>query len=171
MKNPSGAYRLILPALVIAFIAISVAEVWLLTVVGSWIGIPWTLAVLIAEALIGSWLLRREGRKSWQALVAAYEAGKMPTGHLADAALVLAGGIMLILPGFFTDVIGLIFLLPVTRPLARRALGWLVARSLAWAGVNPRQPRDPRVVTGEVVPPSNERSAQPSGEVITGEIE
>ena len=91
--------RLLLPLLVMGFILISVAEVWLLTAVGSRIGVPWTLAILVAEALVGSWLMRREGRKAWAALSDAYATGKMPTGQLADAALVLVGGIMLILPG------------------------------------------------------------------------
>jgi UPF0716 protein FxsA len=173
VKNPQGAYRLLLPMMVVAFIAISIAEVWLLTLVGGWIGVPWTLAILVAEALVGSWLLRREGRKSWSALVAAYQAGRVPTGQLADAALVLVGGIMLILPGFFTDIIGLIFLLPFTRPLARKALGWLVARSVARAGVDVgglRARPGPGVVPGEVVdqPP---KKGDPGPEVISGEIE
>lgn len=175
MNSPRGAYRLLLPALVVSFIVVSVAEVWLLTIVGGWIGVPWTLLILIVEALVGAWLLRREGRKSWDALVAAYQAGRTPTGHLADAALVLAGGIMLILPGFFTDFIGLIFLLPLTRPLARRALGWLVARSVARSGLSLSHLQAKNVsgvVPGEVVenapqPPK----PQPSPEVISGEIE
>ena len=145
------------------------------TVVGGWIGVPWTLLIIVVEALVGAWLLRREGRKSWDALVAAYQAGRTPTGHLADAALVLAGGIMLILPGFFTDFIGLVFLLPLTRPLARRALGWLVARSVARSGLNLsdlQAKNASRVVPGEVV----ENAPQPpkpksSPEVISGEIE
>lgn len=164
--------RLFLPIVVVGFIVISVAEVWLLTIVGSWIGVPWTLAILVAEAVVGAWLLRREGRKSWQALVAAYEAGRMPTGHLADAALVLVGGIMLILPGFFTDIIGLFFLLPTSRPLARKGLGWVVARSASWAGVDLRNLRasQPGVVPGEVV---DDQTTSPHGEdgAISGEIE
>lgn len=172
MRNPQGAYRLILPAMVIAFIVISIAEVWLLTIVGGWIGVPWTLAILVAEALIGSWLLRSEGRKSWSALVQAYEAGRVPTGQLADAALVLVGGIMLILPGFFTDVIGLVFLLPFTRPLARKAVGWVVARSVARTGIDVRRfsaRSGPGVVPGEVVEPTNKPDS--GSEPISGEIE
>lgn len=173
MKGAPGAYRLLLPILVVGFIVISIAEVWLLTVVGGWIGIPWTLAILVAEALVGSWLLRSEGRKSWTALVSAYEAGRVPTGQLADAALVLAGGIMLILPGFFTDIIGLFFLLPFTRPLARKAVGWLVARSVARAGIDVRgfsTRQGPGVVPGEVVDPPT-RKDDPGSQVISGEIE
>ncbi len=175
MKNPQGAYRLLLPALVISFILISVAEVWLLTLVGGWIGLGWTLLILVAEAFLGAWLLRREGRKSWSALAKAYEAGRTPTGHLADAALVLAGGIMLILPGFFTDIIGLVFLLPFTRPLARKALGWVVARQMSRAGLDlgSALPKNaPGVVPGEVVEDRAPKSpTQADRDVISGEIE
>ena len=155
---PTNPYRMLLFALVAGFIVLSVAEVWLLTVVGTAVGVGWTLAILLAEAVVGAVLLRHEGRKSWRALVAAYEAGRVPTGQLADAALVLAGGIMLILPGFVTDIVGLIFLLPFTRPYARKSVGWIVAHSAlrdaprgtgSWPGSGSTS--DPRVVPGEVV--------------------
>lgn len=161
MSSPRSPYRLLLPALVLLFILISVAEVWVLTAVGTLIGVVPTVMILIAEALVGSWLLRREGRKSWQALVAAYGSGRMPTGQLADAALVLTGGTLLIVPGFFTDLLGLVFMVPFTRRLSRKGLGWLVARYLAGNGMtlgqfqargNPSQTAsNPSIVKGEVV--------------------
>lgn len=160
--------RWLLPALVVGFITISIAEVWLLTTVGQLIGVLPTLAILIAEALLGTWLLRREGTKAWRALVDAYGTGRMPSGQLADAALVLVGGIMLILPGFFTDVIGLACLLPWTRPLARRAIGMLIARQAARTGLDLRIPRSQfdsgTVVEGQTVdqpPPSDDPRALP----------
>jgi Protein affecting phage T7 exclusion by the F plasmid len=122
------AKRWVLPVLVLGFIAISILEVWLLTLVGTRIGIGWTVAILIAEAVLGSWLLVREGRKAWSALWDALSLGRMPSGQLADAALVLVGGMFLILPGFFTDIIGLVFLIPFSRPYARRVLGFMIAR-------------------------------------------
>lgn len=167
--------RLLLPLLVIGFILVSVAEVWLLTAVGSRIGVPWTLAILFAEALVGAWLMRREGRKAWAALSDAYTTGRMPTGQLADAALVLVGGIMLILPGFFTDVIGLVFLLPFTRPLARRLIGLLLARQVAKQGLDVGGMRarfaPGTVIEGETVdtPPTKESTQDPR--VVKGEIE
>lgn len=159
-----------MPILVIGFILVSVAEVWLLTLVGGLIGVPWTLTILVAEALVGAWLLRREGRKSWRALTDAYQAGRMPTGHLADAALVLTGGLMLILPGFLTDVIGLFLLLPATRPLARKAVGWCVARSAAWAGLDVSSIRN-GVIPGEVVEPTERPTDPTDPDVISGEVE
>jgi UPF0716 protein FxsA len=171
--SPAAPRRWLLPALVAGFILVSVVEVWLLTLVGERIGLVPTLAILVAEALVGAWLLRREGSKAWRALIDAYGTGRMPTGQLADAALVLVGGIMLILPGFFTDLIGLVFLLPWTRPLARRAIGFLVARHAARSGLDLGGMRatyhQGTVITGETVdgPPASE----PDPEVIRGEIE
>jgi UPF0716 protein FxsA len=166
--------RLLLPLLVLGFILVSVAEVWLLTAVGSRIGVPWTLAILVAEALVGVWLMRREGRKAWAALSDAYATGKMPTGQLADAALVLVGGIMLILPGFFTDGIGLICLLPFTRPLARRLIGLILARQVAKQGLDVGVMRarfaPNTVVEGEAVDTSPTEPEQDQ-QVIRGELE
>lgn len=178
MTGPVPARRRwLLPALVAGFILVSVLEVWLLTEVGERIGLLPTLAILIVEAVIGAWLMRREGRKAWQALVDAYGTGKMPTGQLADAALILVGGIMLILPGFFTDLIGLVFLLPWTRPLARRAIGFLVARHAARNGLGVNIIRassgNGTVIRGETVDdaaaPPPDGPADPT--VIRGEIE
>jgi UPF0716 protein FxsA len=174
-----GRRRWLLPGLVFAFILVSVAEVWLLSAVGQRIGVLPTLAILIAEAALGAWLMRREGTKAWRALTDAYGTGRMPTGQLADAALVLVGGIMLILPGFFTDVLGLVCLLPWTRPLARRVVGSVIARQAARGGVNPgalRAQYGPgTVIPGETVeePPAGSDRAQPPPDprVIRGEVE
>ena len=113
---------------VILLVAIPTFEVWLLVQVGNTIGLLPTLVILFAEAVIGAWLMRREGGRAWQALMAAFTTGKVPTGELADAALILVGGVLLMLPGFATDIIGFVFLLPITRPLARRMVAFFVAR-------------------------------------------
>jgi len=176
MSRTTAGSRWVLPALVAAFILVAVAEVWLLTFVGSRIGLLPTLVILIVEALVGSWLLRREGSKAWTALTQAYTTGRMPTGELADAGLVLLGGIMLILPGFFTDVIGLFFLLPYTRPLARKSLGFLIARQAAKSGVDfsvIRAKYGPgTVIRGETVD-DPAASTEPTAKdvVVQGEIE
>ena len=145
----------LLPVLVAVFLAVAIVEVWLLTLIGTRIGVLPTLLVLFAEAFLGAWLMSREGRKAWRALVEAYSTGRLPSGQLADAALVLVGGLLLILPGFLTDVIGLVFLLPWSRPLARRAVGILIARhsqaSSSPNGSAPPRADDPQVIPGEVV--------------------
>jgi UPF0716 protein FxsA len=167
--------RFLLPLLVGAFVLVSVAEVWLLTVVGVRIGILPTLLILVAEAALGAWLMRREGSKAWRALVDAYSTGRMPSGQLADAALVLVGGIMLILPGFFTDVIGLVFLLPWTRPFARRLIGFVIARHAARQGVDfgaiRAQFSPDTVVEGQTVEQPDPGPSADGPQVIRGEIE
>ncbi len=121
----------VLPVLLVLLIAVPIIEVWLLIQVGSVIGVLPTIAILVAEALLGGWLMRREGGRAWAALNEAFGTGKMPTGELADAALILVGGVLLMLPGFVTDVFGFFFLLPFTRPLARKLLAFVVARRTA----------------------------------------
>lgn len=175
MTGPAPARRrLLLPLLVVAFIAVSVLEVWLLTAVAARITVWATVAILIVEALVGAWLMRREGSKAWKALVDAYSTGRMPSGQLADAALVLVGGMMLILPGFFTDLIGLACLLPVTRPYTRRVLGSLMARHAARSGLDlgllRARLQPDTVIRGETV--EDPRSTrEPPPRVIRGEVE
>ena len=87
--------------------------------------------------------------------MARFASGTMPTDELADAALVLVGGVLLMVPGFITDIFGLFFLLPFTRPLARRLLGYVVARRVAAMGVDVAviraQTDRTNIVPGEVV--------------------
>lgn len=168
--------RLLLPLLVLGFILISVAEVWLLTAVASRITVFATLAILIAEAIVGAWLLRHEGSKAWRALLDAYGTGRLPSGQLADAALVLVGGILLILPGFFTDLIGLVCLIPATRPFARRVLGSLIARHAARSGIDieviQAKYGPGTVIPGETVEdPSPQPKPDADPNVIRGELE
>ncbi|MFZ1412745.1 MAG: FxsA family protein [Micropruina sp.] len=167
----------LLPLILVGFIAVPILEVWLLTVVGTQIGLLPTVGILIAEAALGAWLMRREGAKAWKALQDSFNSGKMPAGELADAALVLVGGVLLMLPGFFTDVIGLLFLLPFTRPLARALIGFVIARQVAKSGVDlsamrVRMDRS-TVIEGETVPDPSPNSPKPSdpNTVIKGEVE
>lgn len=119
---------------VILVVAVPALEIWLLVQVGQRIGLLPTLLILFGEAVLGAWLMRREGSRAWQSLLGAFSTGRVPGGELADAALVLVGGVLLMLPGFATDVIGFLFLLPITRPLARRILAFFVARRIRHLG-------------------------------------
>lgn len=145
--------------LIAAFIAIPIAEVWVVTSIGGLLGLWPTLALLVVSAVVGAWLTRREGAKAWNALVNAIGTGQLPTGRLADAALVLVGGILLMLPGFLTDLLGLVMILPFTRPLIRRFLAFVLARRVAATGTGPviirgetvdSPPSDPIVIRGEI---------------------
>jgi UPF0716 protein FxsA len=112
--------------LVVVFIVLPLAELYLIYKVGDAIGVIPTLLLLAADSVIGSLLLRSQGRAAWRRLNEALAAGRMPHQEVQDGVLVVFGGAFLITPGFITDVIGLLMLLPPTRPLVRR----LVMRAL-----------------------------------------
>ena len=137
----------------VAFLVVPIVEIYVLIQVGQVIGPWWTVLLLIADSIFGSWLLKREGMRAWRALQDALGEGRMPARELADAALIVFGGALMITPGFVSDVFGLVAILPVTRPLARRALTAFVARRVTVVrnGRRPGPPDD--VVRGEVVDP------------------
>lgn len=113
-------------ALLLAFVALPIVEIYLIIQVGQVIGALPTIVTLVFESLLGGWLVRREGKRAWTALDATLRRGQLPGRQLADAALILIGGTLLLTPGFVTDVFGFFFVLPFTRPLARRVV-------MAWA--------------------------------------
>ncbi len=100
----------------VALAALVIGEVALLGWVGSSIGVGWTLLLLFVAAVAGVLLVGLGGGKAWRALVTA---DSDPT----DAALVVLGGVLLVAPGFLTDVLGLLCVLPPTRGLVRAAAG------------------------------------------------
>ncbi|WP_219463910.1 FxsA family protein [Nonomuraea rhizosphaerae] len=114
--------------LFLAFLVVPVMEIWLLIQVGSVIGGWTTVALLIADSLLGAWLVRREGRRAWKALQEALQSGRMPDKELADGGLILVGGTLLLTPGFISDIAGFLCLLPVTRPMMRRLGSWFFER-------------------------------------------
>jgi UPF0716 protein FxsA len=155
--------------LVVLLVAVPILEVWLLLQVADQIGALPTLGILVVEAVVGGWLMRREGRRAWSALSDALATGKVPSGELADAALVLVGGVLLLLPGFATDIIGALFLLPLTRPAARRIIAFFIARRLSRLGMAPPADRGSGdVIEGEVVPEPGPGAERPV--VIRGEV-
>ncbi len=116
--------------LALLFVVVPVIEIYLLIQVGQTIGAWWTVLLLVAAGFLGSWLVKREGSRAWRALTEALSAGRMPARELADGALILVGGTLLLTPGFLSDVVGAFCILPFTRPLARTALTRVVTRRL-----------------------------------------
>lgn len=156
--------------LFVCFIVIPVLEIYVLIQVGQVIGPWWTVGLLIADSIIGSWIIRREGGRAWNALRSALATGHMPAKELADGALILLGGALMLSPGFVTDVFGIALILPFTRPLFRRVLAALVANRItafsplgaAGFGSGPR---------GAANGPGNARRPGPGqGPVIQGEV-
>lgn len=119
--------------LILIFIVVPIAELYVIFKVGDSIGWLPTLAILVADSLLGSWLLRSQGRTVWNRFQATMQAGRVPHREVFDGVLIIFGGAFLITPGFLTDVIGLLLLLPPTRSMFRR---WLIKRGGRFLGIS-----------------------------------
>ncbi len=111
-----------MPALVLlfVFIVVPLAELYVLIQVGQLIGLLPTLAILLLDSIVGSLLLRSQGRVAWRRFNEAVAQRRVPAREVLDGVLVIFGGAFLITPGFITDIFGLLLLIPPTRALARR---------------------------------------------------
>ncbi|HKT84344.1 MAG TPA: FxsA family protein [Solirubrobacterales bacterium] len=108
--------------LVALFIVIPIVELYVIIQIGSLIGVWPTIALLLADAILGSMLLRHQGRGAWRRFNAALAEGRFPGREVADGLLIAIGGTLLLTPGFVTDIFGLIFLIPPTRAIVRRLM-------------------------------------------------
>jgi UPF0716 protein FxsA len=115
----------VLLPLVLLFIVVPIVEIYVIIQVGQAIGALWTVALLVADSILGSMLMRSQGRAAWQRFNEAVAAGRVPAREVLDGVLVIFGGALLLTPGFVTDVFGLSLLLPPTRAAIR---GLLVRR-------------------------------------------
>ncbi len=148
----TGRRRWLPTLLLVLFVGVPLLEVYVLVQVGQEIGAWWTILLLVLASIVGTWLVRREGRRAWEALTTALRTGRMPHRELADAALILVGGTLMLTPGFVSDAVGVLLILPFTRPVARRLLTRVVAQRLLVR--NARRPgpgSGGSVVRGEVV--------------------
>jgi len=114
--------------LALVFVVLPVVEIYIIIQIGQAIGAWWTVLLLVADGILGSWLMKHEGGRAWAALREALDDRRMPARELADAALILVGGTLLLAPGFVSDVVGLFCVLPFTRPVARLALTRFLTR-------------------------------------------
>jgi UPF0716 protein FxsA len=108
--------------LVLLFIVVPIAELAVLIQVGQAIGVWWTILLLLADAMLGSYLLRSQGRLAWRRFNEALAEGRLPHREVVDGVLVIFGGVLLLTPGFITDIFGVLFLFPPTRVVLRRLL-------------------------------------------------
>jgi UPF0716 protein FxsA len=131
-----------LPALIALFIVVPLVELYLILKVGDAIGAVWTILLLAADSVLGSILLRSQGRAVWRRFNEALTTGRMPHREVIDGVLIIFGGAFLITPGFLTDIVGLILLIPPTRALVRRFLARRLGRRVE-VGVRPAPPGRP----------------------------
>ncbi len=136
--------------LVLLFILVPIAEIYLIIQVGQAIGALPTVAILIVDSIVGAWLLRHQGRRAWTSFSETLAAGRVPHREILNGALVIFGGALLLTPGFLTDIVGLLLLIPPTRHVIGRGITRLVLRRgpLRWgtvvvqqAGRRPPPPR------------------------------
>ena len=102
------------------FIIVPFAELYvILEVVGPALGAPLTVLLLAADSLLGAYLLRSQGRAVWRRMNTELAAGRMPHREVQDGVAIVFGGAFLITPGFLTDILGILLLLPPTRAVIR----------------------------------------------------
>ncbi|WP_020615935.1 FxsA family protein [Paenibacillus daejeonensis] len=121
--------------LFLLLLLIPILEFWVITLVGSWIGGWPTFLLILGTALLGFVLIKLEGRKVWQEAQLQMQAGQIPGLSLLDGLCILIGGILLIIPGFLSDIVGLALVIPFTRPYFRQhILNWLERRMRGGGG-------------------------------------
>ena len=108
--------------LLLVFVVIPIIELYVIIQVGSWIGAGPTIALLLLFSVAGIWLVKREGLGAWARFRGQVEAGAVPTNELLDGMLILLGGALMIVPGFVSDFVGLLLLIPPTRSVVRKLL-------------------------------------------------
>jgi UPF0716 protein FxsA len=122
--------------LIAIFVVVPLAELYVIfQVVGPALGAPLTIALLAADSLAGAWLMKSQGRAVWRRFNETMSAGRIPHREIVDGVLIIFGGAFLITPGFITDILGFLLLIPPTRALFRRSLQRrLEARAVPIAG-------------------------------------
>jgi UPF0716 protein FxsA len=161
------------------FVVAPAVEIFVIVEVARWIGFGWTLLALVAGAALGSYVMRLAGAAGWRALRGQVAAdagpgspgtvvtGRPDTVAAADAALLFLAGLLLFLPGFISDAVGLVLLVPLVRHLVRGATGaWLLRRFTAVEGPGGTRVwvRNGRVVPGQVIRDDGSPGGHGSGE-------
>ncbi len=134
-----------MPILLVAlFIAVPIAELAVIIQVGQAIGVWWTIGILVADSILGSLLMRSQGRATWRRFSEALRAGRIPAREVANGVLVIFGGALLLTPGFLSDVFGLLFLIPPRRSLIRRVFLRHAMRRITASMAGAQMPHAPR---------------------------
>jgi UPF0716 protein FxsA len=150
-----------MPALILlAFILVPIAEIAVFIEAGKFIGLGWTLAVVVATAVAGTWLLRRQGLQVLEQTQARLNRGEVPVGEMFTGICLLVAGALLLTPGFLTDSIGLLLFVPPVR----NAIGHFVLKRMV------QSPKTRVWVDGEEMDIGGPGKGQGQGPVIDGEF-
>lgn len=148
--------------LLIAFIAVPLIEIYLFITVGKVIGTWPTLGIVLGTAIIGSRLVRSQGARELENLRASFSELRDPSEPLANGAMILLSGALLLTPGFFTDTVGIALLIPAVRVAVIRYIRSRVKVQSFQMGPQPHPARypDDKVIDGEFeeVKPNNKPS-------------
>jgi UPF0716 protein FxsA len=125
----------VLAVLVALLVVVPLVEIYLLIQVGQVLGPLPTVLLLLTLSVLGGVLLKREGTRTWRAFRAATAHGQVPATQVADGALVIFGGALLLTPGFATDAVGLLCVLPGSRAVVRRVLTGLLVKRFGLVGM------------------------------------
>lgn len=126
--------------LVVLFIVVPIVELYVIIQVGQAIGVVPTLALLVLDALLGSLLLRHQGRGAWRRFNAALDERRFPGREVADGLMIAVGATLLLTPGFVTDIFGLALLIPPSRAVLRGLLRRVAVRRFVVIGAASRMP-------------------------------
>ena len=118
--------------LVVLFLLVPLAELYVIIQVGQAFGALNTIAILIIISVVGAWLAKREGVSVWQRFQRQVQAGAVPGREIADGVMILFAGALLMSPGFLTDLLGIALLLPPVRAVVR---GAVMKRAAQRAGI------------------------------------
>lgn len=134
LQRVAGHTGPMFPILFFLLILVPIAELYVIVQTSQAIGIGITLLLLIGISIAGAWLLKREGTVTWRLLQESLRQGQVPTKHVTDGALILLGGALLLTPGFITDAVGFLLVLPPTRTVVKGSFrkllgGWVLKRS------------------------------------------
>jgi UPF0716 protein FxsA len=131
----------VLPFLVVLFVVVPIVELYAIIQIGQQIGVWWTIALLVADSILGAMLMRSQGRSAWRRFNETLQRGRPPAREVLDGVLVIFGGALLLTPGFISDFFGLFLLLPPTRAVVRAVLVRRFAGRMVAAAVSSRGPR------------------------------
>jgi UPF0716 protein FxsA len=122
--------------LVVLFVLVPLAELYVIIQVGQAFGALNTIALLILISMVGAWLMKREGINVWRRFQRQVETGHVPGRELADGVMILSAGALLMAPGFLTDAVGILLLLPPVRAGVRSLVMRRAARraGVIWYG-------------------------------------
>lgn len=154
--------------LLLLFIVVPLTELALLLRIGDAIGLGPTIALVILTGMLGWWLAKREGLRTWLKIQSELNQGRLPGNHLVDALLILVAGAVLITPGVLTDAVGFLLLIPPVRSMVRNALKKRFQSRVVMVnmsrGMGPFQRASEDFVDVEAYEPEDESESPPSSD-------